>query len=303
MPGGPFYEELEKIPNLEMVNWVAEDDSLRAHFRENGTPIERWYETYDEARAAILRDGPIIVATRKFDLLVQVLGGRFDDEIMAIRTSGRNVRRFLIREKFFAERFGTFENLMNQLISNRMVDCEIEETHLRDYFKELELDKVDFETHDFDRLEIDLVAANQLLDLKDAMTGGDEGLEYLFATGFSVGRLFSGIQNMVTLEHDARKSHEYEESYRERGRKGKSSERRQARIEHLLCSLEALVSSNPDMSSMPPKQVAQLAVEKAAEESPELWSQGKNQLDQYLTELASDPEYKHRYYSLFDQTG
>jgi hypothetical protein len=57
------------------------------------------------------------------------------------------------------------------------------------------------------------------------------------------------------------------------------------------------------MSRLPPVQVAILALEDAAIDQPKLWSQGKGQLESYLTFLASDAKFRSRYNALFFRTG
>jgi|GEM_PF-3912051 len=302
MPRVHRFEPFSEIPNLEMVSWGSEKDSYRQGAKDD-PQIEQLYETFDEARTAILRDGPIVIARPYADLVIHAPEDMVDDVLLVIRFSGRNVRRFLIREANFGDNFADFPECVGRLLSNNVVESELEETQLRDLFKLVDPDLQQFETGEFDRLDMDLFAANQLLDIKDEIAEGNKGAQFMFSLGYSVGRIFSGIQNMATLEHDARKAFEYEESYRERGRKGKSPQRKTERIVHLLEKLESLISANSALSRMKPLQVGELAIQDAAKERPELWSQGQGQLENFLTELASDPAYRQRFNALFYETG
>ena len=96
------------ISDLELVHWVEEKDSMRGHARARGIPLSGSYVTFDDMRDAILEKGPIVIATPKADLAMFVLEGRFDNQIMVLRQSGINVRRFLVRETTFESMFGNF---------------------------------------------------------------------------------------------------------------------------------------------------------------------------------------------------
>lgn len=298
-------EPVPKITNLEMVHWVAEEDSFGGEARRNGMPVESAYETFQDARKAILECGALVVATDKVDVIFFVTSGRYDNQILAIRQSGVNVRRFLIREEQFEVSYGTFQNCIDHIMSNNAVDCEVEVQHLRDLFHERGLRTSDWnDSHDHSRMDVDLIAAMQLLELLEgSFDADDEDTKFLFSLGYSVGRLFSSVQNLATLEEKAYRADEYAKSYRERGQKGKSSERRLERAEDLLKRLEDLISKNPAMSRLPPSQAASLALQDAAKDKPKLWSQGKGQLESYLTFLASDARFRNRYNSIFFKTG
>jgi hypothetical protein len=152
-------------------------------------------------------------------------------------------------------------------------------------------------------MEIDILAALQLLKVLDACFEDDEARREIFEIGFSVGRIFSSAQNYATLEPDAVKAQAYERSYAERGKKGKSKDRKIERVEHLFGHIVGLAATNAALSRLKPLDVARLALEDASKENPKLWSQGGGQLEQYLTVFASDPEYRATYYSIFGKTG
>lgn len=298
-------EPVPKITNLEMVHWVSEEDSFRTEAQRHGKRVESTYKTFQSARKAILEHGALVVATDRVEVIFFVPNGRYDNQILAIRQSGINVRRFLIREEHFKVSYGTFQNCIDHIMSNNAVDSEVEVQHLRDLFHERSLKTADWdETRDHSRMDVDLVAAMQLLGiLEDNFEADHEDTSFLFSLGYSVGRLFSSVQNLATLEEKAYRADEYAKSYRERGHKGKSSERRMRRAEDLFNKIENLISENPAMSRLPPHQVASLALNDAAKVQPKLWSQGKGQLESYLTFFASDAKFRSRYNALFFKTG
>ena len=296
---------IAKITNLEMIHWVPEEQSMRGLAKHHGEPIKKVYETFQEAREAIQRLGAIIIATDRVDVIMFALEGRYEDEILAIRQSGVNVRRFLIREVDFVASYGTFQNCIDHIMSNNVVECEVEIQHLRDLIQARGLDTKDIDpSRYYARIDVDLIAAMQLIDRYEKSFEPEDGdTSFLFSLGYSVGRLFSSVQNLATLEEKAHKAAEYEKSYKERGHKGRSSERRLKRAEDLLSRMEELISKNPAMSRLLPVQVANLALQDAANDQPKLWSQGKGQLEAYLTFLASEEIFRSRYNALFFKTG
>lgn len=271
----------------------------------HGVKIEKVYESFQQARDAILEHGAIVIATDRVDVTFVVTNGRYDNQILAIRQSGVNVRRFLIREEHFEASFGTFQNCIDHIMSNNAVESEVEVQHLRDLFHERDLKTSGWDENRYhSRMDVDLVAAMQMLKIfEDSFEADDKGTKFLFSLGYSLGRLFSSVQNLATLEEKAYKADEYAKSYRARGEKGKSSERRLQRAVDLLARIEDLISKNPAMSRLPPVQVASLALQDAAKDQPKLWSQGKGQLESYLTFLASDEVFRNRYNALFFKTG
>lgn len=297
-------EENGKITNLELVHWVNESDSLRGQALSDGHRPEKIYQTFDDLYASILEHGPLVVASSKVDAIFFTPSGMFDGHLIALRMSGRNVRRFLIRSDHFDDLFGTVSSCINHVLSNNVPECAVELKHLHDLADELGLsaDAVD-PSRDVNRMEVDIIAALQLLKVLEAAIEDDEARRAIFEIGFSVGRLFSSVQNYATLAPDAVKAREYERSYAERGKKGKSKDRKQERLEHLFKHLVDLCTSNAALSRLKPLDVAKLALQDASKENPKLWSQGGGQLEQYLTIFASDPHYRATYYSIFGKTG
>lgn len=71
------------------------------------------------------------------------------------------------------------------------------------------------------------------------------------------------------------------------GAKGseRSKRARERRRAELLKSMESTVERNPDVARLGMEAVAKLALEASIEESPELWTQGKRQISEYLGEI------------------
>lgn len=57
------------------------------------------------------------------------------------------------------------------------------------------------ESRTLSRMDVDLVATMQLLGVFErGFEAGDEDARFAFSVGYSVGRLFSSVQNLATLE-------------------------------------------------------------------------------------------------------
>lgn len=288
------------ITNLENVTWVDEGQSLSAVARNSGAPVAKMYVTFQDAYDAISAGGPIVVGTPQADIIFFIAAGRFGDCIIAVRQSGVNVRRFLIEPGRFEDTFGDFQGCIDHLISHNTPEAILEVTHLRDLHKQLLPNGGAFpDNHNPDRLRIDLIAAVQLLELYQELFGEVPETDLPFAIGFSVGRLFSSAQNLATLEDKAIQADRYKKSYRERGRKGKSSDIKAERADAILSRMEQLQAENPAFGRLQPKVLGGLALEDCAKSNPSLWTQGMGQLDNYLTLLASDRRFKARFDRLF----
>jgi hypothetical protein len=272
--------------------------------RANGYQPTKEYQSYEELYNAILAHGALVVATDIADAAFVVPGGRFDGHIVAIRQSGRNIRRMLIRSDHFEYMFGNVRNCIDHVLSNNVPECAVELSHLKDLADKLGLSakNIDTEKH-VGRLETDIVASLQLLEILKDSFEDDDVTEAVFALGFSVGRLFSSVQNLVTLEPDATKANEYRKSYATRGKKGKSKDRKQERLKHLFGHIQRLVDQNEAFARLKPIAVAKLALQDALAENPKLWTQGAGQLESYLSTFASDPTFKSKYYEMFPETG
>ena len=294
----------EKIANLELIFWVDEASSMRGMAQRDGLEVQELYQTYDELYEALVEHGSLVIATPKVDVIFSAVSGVFEGNIVALRQSGRNVRRFLIRESNFDRQYGTVRNCLDHILSNNAVDCELELKHLFDMADALDVSATEIDvSRDYSRLEVDVLAALQMVDILQKISDNDSVCSFEFELGFCAGRLFSSAQNLVSLEPDARKADDYERSYRERGKKGKSKNRRAERLDHLFTCIESLVLRNPAFSRLKPIEAAKLASQDAVAQNPSLWSQGLGQLEQYLTCYASETKYQAKYRTLFPETG
>lgn len=304
MQGDDEFTLNQRISDLELIHWVDEEHSMRGIAKREGIRLEKFYETYQSLYEGILENGLLVIASPVVDVIFIAVSGEFDGSIVAIRQSGRNVRRFLIREDQFVERYGSFQGCIDHIRSNNAIDCEIELKHLNELAKVLNLsiDEI-VPTENHNRLEVDIIAALQLIAIFNENLSNDDTTTFAFELGYSVGRLFSSAQNYVTLEPDAKKAHEYEKSYQERGKKGKSKDRKDQRLDHLFECITYLVKENPGFSRLRPIDVGRLAIVDASKENPSLWTQGAGQIEHYLSCFASDEKFRIAYRTLFPETG
>lgn len=118
--------EQDRLRDLESIDWVEEENSMRGFAKKFGVPVKHNYANFNEFHSAILERGPISVASPIVDVHFFALNGDFDGHIMAVRHSGRNIRRFLIREGLFEMQYGSFQGCLDHIMSNNAVDCELE---------------------------------------------------------------------------------------------------------------------------------------------------------------------------------
>ncbi len=124
---------------------------------------------------------------------------------------------------------------------------------------------------------------------------------YVTEDDFLVGYLWREMTMLIEQEPLAIK---YSETRKSAGQGGgeASSTKKQMRLESLLSNLEELIAENPALNEISDIAVAELAVKRAKALSPDLWSQGQGQLENYLTEIASKQPYKKRYDAIFHKT-
>lgn len=231
-----------KIENLELIHWVNEEESISGQARKYGEPITEQYSTFDEVRSAILAKGPISITTNWANLHVFVLDGEFDNELMVLRQSGLNIRRFLVRECFFVDSFGDFQGCIDHHLSFNAVDCELEISHLESIAEKLDLDAEEIDRkRDYSRLKIDVTAGIQLLKIiTDTFGpyGDDQDADWAFSIGFSVGRIFSSIQKTTNFEPMAHKGFAHDKNYRAKGKKSGSKKRKYERLTIFMDEVE-----------------------------------------------------------------
>jgi hypothetical protein len=280
-----------KLQDVELVHWVKEEDSVRGWPR---FPIQKRYQTFKEARDAILKNGPISIFTDRVDVTFFVLNGQFDGQLMAIRQSGVNVRRYLIREDTFEDAFGSFQQCIDMVMSNRVVENEIEIRHLREFADNFGLSTAVDGTRHYHRFDVDVIAALQLLDVLDKVLDEEPTTKFQFELGYSVGRLFGSIQNLATLEDKALMGEKYQNSYKEKGKRSGSDKRKSVRLESFLKEIERVHSANPDFSHKE-AFVMELAFEKIIPKG----TYGHGQFDEYCTTIRSEEHFKTRFDKLF----
>lgn len=83
----------------------------------------------------------------------------------------------------------------------------------------------------------------------------------------------------------------------------KSASKKQQRIGEMLSYMEDIFSKNPDLRTQDTLEtLADLAIKKAANAKPKLWRQGKNQRDNYLSEMRTNPDLRPRYLKMFPKS-
>ena len=189
MVGGKGNSVEDEIRDLELVHWVDEEHSLRGIARNSGVPMEREYKTFQDLYNAILENGPLVGTSSIVDVSFLAVSGEFDGQIMAVRQSGRNVRRFLVREDLFEDQYGSFQNCLDHIRSNNAVDCELEIKHLNDMAEKLEVSPSEIDrSRSYSRLEVDIIAAVQLLEIMDQHLADDTTKFHSFELGYRGGR-------------------------------------------------------------------------------------------------------------------
>lgn len=151
---------------LELIHWKTLEE-----WNERETiQARKIYSTFDEAAKAIDEQGPFEVETDRVNAYFIRTSGRFENDIIAIRQSGLNVRRILIRKDTFPELFGSFQRCVNSVLSNNAIGPEVELAHLQDYAKRREISAHDVEdSRRYDRAEIDATALLQIVALRDSI--------------------------------------------------------------------------------------------------------------------------------------
>lgn len=127
---------------------------------------------------------------------------------------------------------------------------------------------------------------------------------YVTQDDFSAGYFFRELEIVVMgVEADAYKARETRKNAGKRGSES-SSKARKNRIFSLMEALENAAESNPDVIKMlGEKGLLSIAKRQAVSKAPKLWSQGQNQVKEYLGEIkrgeAGEP-LKERYLRLFN---
>ncbi|MEB3418945.1 hypothetical protein ACFSDD_13240 [Salipiger marinus] len=119
---------------------------------------------------------------------------------------------------------------------------------------------------------------------------GDEAAEFtsqVFDFGFAAGRIYSEMSVKQSIEADALEGLKSLETKKKRSKAAgdRSAQDRQARRTQILEGMENLVALNPALVRIKSLDVAKIAADDAAKDSPKLWRQGKGQIEEYLGEI------------------
>lgn len=144
---------------------------------------------------------------------------------------------------------------------------------------------------------------NGISELKDLLDTPSHLLNFMqgqYTAGFLTGRLISEYFVRYEIDPFAAKGMAYEEGQKRRNdASGKvSSIKRHKRVEAMLYHMEKLTGENPALTRISIRDLADLAIEDAANDDDKLWSQGKGSRDAYLDEMKSDLRYQSRFKAL-----
>lgn len=118
---------------------------------------------------------------------------------------------------------------------------------------------------------------------------------------FSAGYLLRDLECLVHgVEAEAIKAIEMRRKAGQRGREA-SEKARKRRIESLLKGMEEISGRNPDIAALGPTSLAALGLGQAIDTDPDLWRQGRGQVEEYLGEMRrgeAGETVKARYLSL-----
>lgn len=102
---------------------------------------------------------------------------------------------------------------------------------------------------------------------------------------FSAGYLLRDLECLVHgVEAEAIKAVEMRRKAGQRGREASEKARRR-RIESLLTGMEEIAGRNPDIAALGPTSLAALGLGQAIDADPNLWRQGRGQVEEYLGEM------------------
>lgn len=169
---------------------------------------------------------------------------------------------------------------------------------LQSIFQSLLLQRIEMEK--FDGEEIEKTFKGRFKTDKDFR----EYFNHIYDLGFLTGRLISEHFIRYEIEPLAKKGMAAEAAQEKRNKaSGESaSEKKHTRISAMLKIMETLSADNPAIARVGAHALGRIAIEDAANEDPNLWSQGKAQLDQYLDEMRADIRYQEKFKRIFPNT-
>jgi hypothetical protein len=281
--------------NLELVHWMSLDDW---NTREK-TPVTKTYKTFEDVVSAIDELGPLEICTDRVNVTFLRTSGRFEDDIVVIRQSGMNVRRILVTKADFENGYGSFHQCLDNVMSNNAVGASIEYAHIKDIQELMKLDAKRIDpTRKYDRAEIDVTATLQMMEVRDGYLGEDAEtdrfINFVFDLGFTAGRTFSAVQNLHTLEPEARAGADAKAQNIARGKRSGSETRRKERLSLFLNEVESIYEANEGLRDYE-DMVLRVAFDRAIPKG----SYGHGRFDEYCIALRSDEPYKSRFDALF----
>lgn len=285
----------ENPENLELIHWLSLDEWEDS----KGERVAEMYRTYAQAADAIDANGPLSVQTDKATAIFTRVAGDFENGIVAIRQSGLTVRRIFIDPNAFERLYGDFPSCIDHVLSNNAIGPEVEYSHLRKWAvgEGLSADVFDAERQ-HTRVDVETIAALQMLELRDEIlkeeADDSELINYIFDVGLTAGRVFSTLQNTVTLEPRASDALKTRKKNEEKGRQSGSSERRQQRLTKFIEAVEEVYSKNEAL-----RGYEDMVLKVAFDVAVPVGTYGRGQFENYCTAIRSEEPYKSRFDRMF----
>jgi hypothetical protein len=183
-------------------------------------------------------------------------------------------------------------------LSKECVNDQWRASHLRTIFDCL----INYRSiqHSFSTFEPDQSVRDVFPELNDF----SDLMDHHFTQGFLLARLISEYFTRFEIGPLAVKglASEGAQERRTSASGQRSNQKKHLRIEMLLTRMEYLISRDPVVARFGLKEVAKVALEDCIGGDPNLWRQGKKQLDQYLDEMVSDIRYQDRYVEIKGET-
>ena len=281
--------------NLELVHWMSLDDWKT---REQ-VLVTKKYNTFDDVANAIDELGPLESCNDRVNVTFIRTSGRFENDIVVFRQSGMSVRRILVDRQTFENVYGSFEQCLDNMMSNNAIGPNIEYAHIKDLQERMKLDAKSIDpTRKYNRAEIDVTATLQMMETRDSFLGEDTETDkftnFIFDIGFTAGRTFSAVQNLHTLEPQARAGADAKAENIARGKKSGSGPRRRERLSSFMTKVETVFETNKALRTRE-EMLLTVAFDYAIPKG----TYGHGMFAEYCTTLRSEEPYKTRFDALF----
>ena len=207
---------------------------------------------------------------------------------------------FSLMQKMFDPSLSPFEVRLQELGAGELLDNEFfgsiapSEAYER-LIESLAVDKAEIES--FERSNNEAWFLFNFVTLRFLISEG-KNPEIVNSNSIQLGRLIEWWRWRRHHEVAAKQAHHRRKRAGEGSAKASTSSKNR-RIESMLSAMEAIVSKNPDLKEKSARQtLANLAIKKAVKSDPKLWSQGKNQRDNYLSAMKTDKPFKKQFEAL-----